>query len=124
MAEGVLRHYGHDLEVYSAGSVPAGLNPLAVEVMREIGIDISGQRSKHVSEFQDQRFDYIITVCDHAKEFCPVFPGRFRKIHWGFPDPPHGKERSEKVLNEFRRVRDLIHSRFKRAAEKGFEPVS
>jgi arsenate reductase (thioredoxin) len=114
MAEGFLRHYGGGLfEVESAGTAPSQVNPAAIRVMKEIGIDISNQRSKHVNQFLSRNFDYVITVCDHANENCPIFPGPSRRLHWSFPDPPHDKEITEAVLNEFRRVRDQIHSKFK-----------
>jgi arsenate reductase len=114
MAEGFLRHYGGDrFEVFSAGSVPSFVNPVAIEVMKESGIDISGQRSKHLREFLNRRFDYVITVCDAANETCPVFPGNVTRLHWSFPDPPHGTKVTEEVKNEFRRVRDLIRDKFK-----------
>jgi arsenate reductase len=117
MAEGILRHYGGDkIEVESAGSEPSKVNPLAVQVMNEIGIDISGHRSKHVKEFLGKHFHYIVTVCDKANEACPIFPGPAQRLHWPFPDPPHGKEATEDVLNEFRHVRDLIHDKFKEFA--------
>jgi arsenate reductase len=88
MAEGLLRHIAGDrFEVFSAGTRPVGLNPNAVEAMREIGIDISGQRSKSVDEFAGQQFDYVITVCDNAKESCPIFPGTGQRIHQSFEDP-------------------------------------
>lgn len=117
MAEGILRHYGvNQFEVESAGSEPSQVNPIAIRVMKEIGIDISHQRSKHAKEFLGQHFDTIITVCDKAKESCPAFPGPSRRLHWSFPDPPRGKEATEEVLNEFRRVRDMIHQKFKNAA--------
>ena len=120
MAEGFLRHYGSDkFEAESAGTKPSKVNETAIEVMRELGIDISGQRSKNVSEFLGRHFHYIITVCDNAKESCPVFPGNSIRLHWAFPDPPHDKEITEDVRREFRRVRDLIHIRFKKAAETG-----
>jgi arsenate reductase len=118
MAEGILRHYGGGkFEVESAGTKPSRVNETAIRVMSEIGIDISGQRSKHVDEFKGQSFDYVITVCDNAKESCPVFPGKTVRLHWSFPDPPHGQEVTEGVLNEFRQVRDLILAKFKKAAE-------
>jgi arsenate reductase (thioredoxin) len=120
MAEGVLRHYGSDkFEVESAGSEPSKVNPIAIQVMKEIGIDISHHRSKHVKEFLGEHFHYIITVCDKANESCPIFPGPSIRFHWSFPDPPHGKEIDEAVLNEFRKVRDSIHSKFKEVAIKG-----
>ena len=120
MAEGVLKHYGSgQFEVFSAGTKPSRVNETAIQVMREIGMDISRQRSKHVNEFLEQKIDYVISVCDSAKEACPIFPGGTTRLHWPFPDPPHEKEISEAVLNEFRKVRDLIHTKFKRAAETG-----
>ena len=116
MAEGVLRHYGSDrFEVESAGSEPSKVNPVAIRVMKEIGIDISSHRSKHVKEFLGQYFHYVITVCDEANEACPIFPGSSKRLHWPFPDPPHQKEVTEEVLDEFCRVRDLIHDKFKKA---------
>jgi arsenate reductase len=117
MAEGVLRHYGQDkFEVFSAGTAPSQVNPTAIEVMKEIGIDISKHRSKHVDEFKGQKFDYVITVCDHAKESCPYFPGPAKRLHWNFPDPPHGQAAAPEAIAKFREVRDLICDRFKRAA--------
>ncbi|MEP7271095.1 MAG: arsenate reductase ArsC [Acidobacteriota bacterium] len=108
MAEGVLRHDGGDaFEVVSAGVDPSSVRPEAVKVMREIGIDISTHRSKSVDEFVGQHFDYIITVCDNAKEVCPIFPGNARHIHRSFDDPPHQDAGSdEERLSIFRRVRD------------------
>lgn len=120
MAEGILRHYGGDrFEVESAGTKPSHVNETAIKVMNEIGIDLSKHRSKHVSELLGQHFHYIITVCDNAKESCPVFPGNSIRLHWPFPDPPHDKEITEDVLKEFRRVRDLILEKFRRAALTG-----
>ena len=117
MAEGILRHYGGEkFEVSSAGVKPSIVNSVAVNVMNEIGIDISHHRSKHVREFKGGKFDYVITVCDNAKEACPVYLGNSKKIHWGFPDPPHEKKITPKVINEFRKVRDMIHRKFKKAA--------
>jgi arsenate reductase len=117
MAEGILKYYGGDkFEVESAGSKPSRVNEIAIKVMDEIGIDISGQRSKHVKEFLNQSFDYVITVCDQAKESCPVLPDMAKRIHWFFPDPPHQGEMTEQVMNEFRRIRDMIHEKFKKAA--------
>lgn len=88
MAEGFLRQFGGErFAVYSAGTAPSGVNPLAIAVMREAGIDISEQHSKSMSEFLGQDFDYVITVCDQANEACPVFPGDPQRIHWSFPDP-------------------------------------
>ncbi len=121
MAEGVLRHYGSSrYEVFSAGTKPSQVNPVAIQVMKEIGIDISKHRSKHVDEFKGLTFDYVITVCDNAKESCPFFPGNTKRLHWEFPDPPHGEAVTESVIEEFRKVRDMIHTKFKSAAGKGF----
>jgi arsenate reductase len=78
---------GEAFEVYSAGTAPKGINPLTVKVLQMSDIDISGERSKHMSEYEGQSFDYVITVCDDAAEQCPVFPGDPERIHWSFPDP-------------------------------------
>ena len=122
MAEGVLRHYGSGrYEVFSAGTKPSRVNPVAIQVMKEIGIDISGHRSKHVDEFKGQTFDYVITVCDNAKESCPFFSGYTKRLHWEFPDPPHDQQITKSVIEEFRKVRDMIHEKFKIADEKGFK---
>lgn len=112
MAEGLLRHLAGDrFEVESAGVAPSKVRPEAIEALSEIGIDISGQRSKSADEFSGQDFDYIITVCDNAKETCPVFPGKAERIHRMFEDPPAesaGTYRSR--LQLFRRVRDEIRA--------------
>ena len=112
MAEGLLREMGgNKFEVESAGVAPSKVRPEAVEAMREIGIDISGHRSKSADEFIGQQFDYIITVCDNAKETCPVFPGNATRIHQSFEDPPApgvGSEESPLII--FRRVRDEIRA--------------
>ena len=113
MAEGALRHFHADrFEVMSAGTKPSSVNPIAIKVMKEIGIDISGHRSKHVDEFKHQKIDYVITVCDNAKESCPIFLGG-KLMHWPFPDPPHDKQMTPAVIEEFRKVRDKIVERFK-----------
>jgi arsenate reductase len=110
MAEGILRHDGSDaFEVYSAGVKASFVRPEAIQAMREIGVDISNHRSKSVDEFTGQRFDYVITVCDNAKESCPVFPSNAVRIHQSFEDPPApgvGDEASRMAI--FRRVRDEI----------------
>ena len=112
MAEGLLSHLAGDrYDVYSAGTHPIGLNPMAVEAMRELQIDISAQRSKGMDEFLDQAFDYVITVCDRAKESCPRWPHAGRLVHWSFEDPAtvmHSPEEQRKI---FRRVRDQIKAR-------------
>lgn len=109
MAEGLLRQLGGDShEVHSAGTQPVGVNPLAVEAMREIGIDISAQRSKSVTEFAGRRFDTVITVCDNAAERCPVFPGAPRRIHWSIADPGAAAGTREERLAAFRSARDVL----------------
>lgn len=109
MAEGYLRHVaGADYEVMSAGTAPVGLNPLAVEVMREIGIDISRQTSKNVSGLLGMSIPFVVTVCDRARESCPIFPGAFRLIHWSFDDPAAVEGPGQEKLAAFRRVRDEI----------------
>lgn len=121
MAEGILRHYGGErFEVFSAGTKPSSVNPAAIRVMKEIGIDISKHESKPVTIFMGQPFDYVITVCDSVRASCPVFPGDCQRYHWPFPDPPHGKEVTDAVLKEFRAVRDQILAKFKEAASDGF----
>lgn len=107
MAEGLLRSIAGDrYEALSAGTRPVGLNPNAVAAMHEIGIDISGHRSKSVDEFAGQEFDYVITVCDNAREACPIFPGAGRRLHHGFEDPAAAP--ADQQLAAFRRVRDEI----------------
>ena len=119
MAEGVLRHYGKDrFEVESAGSQPCHVNPTAIQLMKEIGIDISGHRSKHLNEFLHQPFDFVVTVCDYAASVCPIFPGPARRLHWPFIDPTHTTSTGEKALAEFRAVRDQIHEKFRAFALK------
>jgi arsenate reductase len=110
MAEGILRHDGGGrFEVESAGVNPSRVRPEAVEAMREIGIDISGHRSKSADEFVGQDFDYIITVCDNARETCPFFPGHAERIHHSFEDPPDpGAADPDSTMAVFRRVRDEI----------------
>jgi arsenate reductase len=114
MAEGWLRHLAGDrFEVASAGTRPAGLHPDAVLVMREAGVDIVGHRSKNVSDFLQPPFDFVITVCDSAREACPYFPGQAQRLHWSFPDPAAATGTQEERLVVFRRVRDQIASRIK-----------
>ncbi|MDZ7837112.1 MAG: arsenate reductase ArsC [Actinomycetota bacterium] len=113
MAEGFLKKYKPEWQVESAGISPTRVNPAAIEVMAEQGIDISGYRSKGVEEFLGQTFDYIITVCDHAKEACPTFPGKGKYIHWSIKDPDRGYGSKEKKLIEFRKTRDEIENRIK-----------
>ena len=114
MAEGWAHHLkGHCVEARSAGIETHGLNPLAVKVMAETGVDISGRHSQHVDEFKDMGFDYVVTVCGHADERCPVFPGPTRVIHRPFDDPPRlaaAARTEEEALNHYRRVRDEIRT--------------
>jgi arsenate reductase len=114
MAEGWARNLKGDvIEAYSAGIETHGLNPNAVRVMAEAGVDISGHRSKNVDELKDVRFDYVVTVCGHANESCPRFPDRTKVIHVGFDDPPRlaaGAKTEEKALGHYRRVRDQIRA--------------
>lgn len=113
MAEGVLRHLaGERVEVFSAGTRPSVVNPMAIRAMAEIGVDISGHRSKSLVEFINQPFDYVITVCDQAAETCPVFPGPANRIHWSFPDPAAVEDENERLV-AFRAVRDGLIERFR-----------
>jgi len=114
MAEGILRRLGNGtIEVHSAGTHPSRVNPLAIEAMNEIGIDISSHRSKSVDEFAQQTFDVVITVCDKAKESCPIFPGAPERIHWSYEDPAAVEGSHDEKLAAFRRVRDDLLLRFK-----------
>jgi arsenate reductase len=110
MAEGILRAGAGDLiEVHSAGSKPAGyVHPKAIQVLQEIGIDITGHTSKHMNEFLERDITTVITVCGNADQACPTYPGQVNRHHWGFDDPAHAKGTDEEVLTEFRRVRDQI----------------
>ncbi len=112
MAEGWARHLcGDTIEAYSAGIETHGLNPFAVKVMAEAGVDISNHRSKTLDEFRDVELDCVITVCGHANETCPVFPGKTKVIHQGFDDPPKlakDAKNEEEALVHYRRVRDEI----------------
>ncbi len=111
MAEGLLRHDAGDrFEVASAGIRPGSVRPEAIAVMREIGIDISGHRSKHVDELAEQPFDYVVTVCDSARESCPVFFGGAKKLHRDFADPAALTGSEEERLALFRRVRDELRA--------------
>ena len=117
MAEGLLREMtGDGMDVDSAGVAPSQVRNEAIRAMQEIGIDISGHHSKSVDLFVDQQFDYIITVCDNARESCPVFPGTAERIHWSFDDPAAAQGDDQSRLAAFRRVRDEIRSRLKEFA--------
>ena len=110
LAEGILRAALNDkFRVASAGSKPAGyVHPLGIQVMQEIGIDISGHHSKHLDEFLDDNVETVITVCGNADQVCPIFPGQMNRHHWGFDDPAHATGTEEEQLAVFRRVRDEI----------------
>ena len=114
MAEGWTRHLkSNAIDAYSAGVEPHGIDPRAVKVMAEVGIDISGQVSKHLDTLQGIEFDYVITLCDHANESCPLFLGKTRRLHMGFDDPPKlasGSPNEEESLRHYRRVRDEIRA--------------
>lgn len=114
LAEGILQKaLGVDYDVRSAGSKPAGyVHPLAVKAMQEIGIDISGHRSKHLEEFLKQQVETVITVCGNADQACPLFPGQAYRYHWGFDDPAHATGTEEEKMAVFRRVRDEIRKVF------------
>jgi arsenate reductase len=114
MAEGLLRHHAADrFEVESAGTKPGHVRPEAIAVMKELGIDISSHRSKHVDEFQGQSFDYVLTVCNNAKESCPIFPGHSKRIHRAFDDPAAHYGTEGERLAVFRRVRNELRDYLK-----------
>jgi arsenate reductase len=120
MAEGLLRHDAGDrFDVFSAGTRPSHVRPEAIAAMRELGIDISGQRSKSVDEFNGQQFDYVLTVCDNAKESCPIFPGQATRLHQRFDDPAELRGSEEERLAMFRRVRDELRQYLRDLAATG-----
>lgn len=114
MAEAFVNHLrGHEYQAFSAGVSPHGIDPRAVKAMAEAGLDISGNRSKDTSEFLEQQFDYIVTVCDNARENCPFFPGAAQRVHAGFPDPPilaASAKSEEEAMAPYRKVRDEIRA--------------
>lgn len=117
MAEALLRHHGGDaFEVHSAGTVPKGINPLTLRVLEEAGIDASFARSKSVDEYLGQSFDYVVTVCDQARQVCPVFPGVHESLHWGYEDPAEATGSGEERLVVFRRVFIQIGERVRQFA--------
>jgi arsenate reductase len=117
MAEALLRqHGGGRFEVYSAGTIPKGINPLTLRVLADAGIDASGARSKSVDEFLGQSFDYVVTVCDQARQVCPVFPGVHESLHWGYEDPAEAAGTEEERLAVFRRVLIQIGERVRQFA--------
>ncbi len=118
MAEGLLRHdAGKVNDVFSAGTKPTHVRPEAITVMQEAGIDISGHRSKSVDDFAGQNFDYVITVCDNAKESCPIFPARTQRIHWSIEDPAAVQGSEKERLAGFRLARDELRARLKAFAQ-------
>lgn len=126
MAEGLLRNMAGDrFEVASAGTKPSSVRPEAIQAMQEIGISLEGHRSKSVDEFAGKPIDYVITVCDNAKESCPIFPARTSRMHWPFEDPPSPNEGTyEERLRVFRMVRDQMRERFRHELESGiFAPA-
>ena len=109
IAEGYLRHFSNGrAAIFSAGVETHGVNPKAIAIMKEDGIDISGHTSNHINEYSDMTFDYVITVCDNAKERCPVFHSSAKKFHQNFPDPAKATGTDEEINKEFRRVREMI----------------
>jgi arsenate reductase len=117
MAEAMLRRHGGDrFEVFSAGTDPRGVNPLTLRVLAEAGIDASWARSKSVTEFLGQRFDYVVTVCDQARQACPVFPGVHESMHWGYEDPAEATGTEEERLVVFRRVFTALGERVRQFA--------
>jgi arsenate reductase len=114
MAEGLLKHYGNgEFEVYSAGLRPSYVHPLAINAIAELDIDITNQYSKTVTEFIDQEFSYVITVCDSAKELCPVFPGKYKALHWRIEDPASTSGTEEEMMKVFRKIRQNILEKVK-----------
>jgi len=112
MAEGLLREMGAgNFEAFSAGTEATQVRPLAIRAMAELGIDIAGYRSKILTEYLKQPFDYVITVCDQANESCPFFPGATNRLHWSFPDPSKASGSEEEQLTVYREVRDAIAAR-------------
>lgn len=109
MAEGYLRHFAHgSAEIYSAGIETHGVNPKAVATMKEDGIDISTHTSNNINEYRTIDFDFVITVCDHAKESCPYFPSKAKSFHYNFPDPAKALGTAAEITQEFRAVRNMI----------------
>ena len=119
MADGYLKELGKGkLEVYSAGVETHGVNPRAIKIMAEDGIDISGNTSDNVSQYAGMDFDYIITVCDNAKERCPYFPSKARRFHYNFPDPAKASGTEEQIMDSFRSARDMIREYCKEFIDK------
>jgi arsenate reductase len=118
MGEGLFRHEGAgEWQVESAGTKPSLVRPEAIAAMAEIGIDISGHRSKSVDEFAGQNFDFVVTVCDNARDACPVFLGAMNRLHWSFEDPATAQGSEDQRIAEFRRIRNQIHERVRTFAD-------
>lgn len=118
MAEGLLRHLAGDrYEVFSAGLQPSFVHPLAIMVMKEIGIDISHHRSEPLDRYLDETFDYVITVCSDAERNCPVFPGNTLRMHWPIPDPARAVGMEEEIMDTFRSVRDKLRKMIEEFAD-------
>ena len=113
MAEGLLKNMGDRFEAFSAGTQPTQVNPRAIKAMNELGIDILNHKSQSVENFLDQEFDYVITVCDAARETCPVFPNSKESLHWSFEDPAEATRSEEEIMQVFRKVRDEIRKRLR-----------
>ena len=124
IAHGYLNHFaGNALEVYSAGIETHGVNPRAIAVMKEDGVDISKHTSNNVNEYTNKEFDFVLTVCDNAKENCPYFPAIVKTFHYDFPDPAKAKGTEEQIMTEFRKTRDLIR-RYVRDFVKDYVNIS
>lgn len=109
IAEGFLKHFvGSKAKIYSAGIETHGVNPRAIKTMKEVGIDLSGHTSNHINEYANIDFDFVITVCDNAKENCPYFPTQAKKFHYNFPDPAKAAGTEEEIMQQFRSVREII----------------
>ena len=123
IAEGYLKYFAGSLaEIYSAGIETHGVNTRAIITMKEDGIDISNHTSNNVDEYENIDFDFVITVCDNAKERCPIFPSNAKKIHYNFPDPAKAKGSEEEIMNEFRSVRNFIKEYFKQFVSDNLQP--
>lgn len=119
IAEAYLKHFtAGKAEVYSAGIETHGVNPRAIQTMQEDGIDISAHTSNHVSQYRDIDFDYVITVCDNAKERCPYFPSNAQKFHYNFPDPAKATGTEDQIMQQFREVRNMIKNYCKDFVER------
>lgn len=122
MAEGYLRHFAKDkVNIYSAGIEAHGVNPRAIRMMKEDGIDISNHTSNNVNEYIHKDFDFIITVCDNAREKCPFFPSKAKRIHQNFPDPFDAKGSEEEILEQYRKVRDMLKEFSKEFIEQNIQ---